>query len=777
LASLYSVQANDYTSANLGLTTAYFNKLLDIYLGNSPFGHVTIGIENELFQSNKLEFEKQLIEVAKRQKEGSLKVVTMKEFSDWYRNSFKGVSVGVTFSAKDPLGMDKKATWIMNNDYRIGLIEEGGKTFVRDFRNYKETLPEPFLLASNLRADLWVETFGLVDTTRNPNSSVDVTGMSEDAMVSKFMPQKGIKFGLKDIWRILLVLGFLTAVYKIKDKMKIDKKSLLLIILGSLTWSLTMVKSGMLYAFGMGFWGPNGHDGVWHIALAESFARGSFEMPTFAGEALKNYHAGFDLILAALHKLTTIPVTNLYFQIIPPILALLIGILTYKFVFIWRKSKKAAFWATFFVYFGGSFGWLVSLLRQGNLEGESMFWAQQSISTLINPPFALSLVLLLVGLIFVAKKKNILLIILCFGILIQIKAYAGILGLGALLVSGVYDRLKNHNWFLLKAFLGSLALTLLLFFLFTRDSGSLVVFQPFWFLETMMGLTDRLGWLRFYSAMTNYRLGNIWIKAIPAYLVAFVIFWVGNMGTRIIKEILVIKWLKNIKDLTFIEIIFITIIIAGVGLPMLFLQKGTPWNTVQFVYYSLFFSGILAGVAFAEISSWSKSPRLYSIEVAALIALTLPTTIGTLGHYLPARPPAMISNEELEALRFMSTQPTGVVLTYPFDKFKAKEAEINPPRPLYLYESTAYVSAFAQKSVFLEDEVNLDITGYRWRARRAEVETFYKSNSTSEVRNFLTNNNISYIYWIRGQRALLGEGQLGIEKIYENQEVEIYKVN
>src|SRR3990172_3661184 len=92
-----------------------------------------------------------------------------------------------------------------------------------------------------------------------------------------------------------------------------------------------------------------------------------------------------------------------------------------------------------------------------------------------------------------------------------------------------------------------------------------------------------------------------------------------------------------------------------------------------------------------------------------------PNSIGTLGHYLPARPPAMISNEELEALKFLSTQPMGVVLTYPFDKFKAKEAEANPPRPLYLYESTAYVSSFAKKPVFLEDEVNLDITGYAWR--------------------------------------------------------------
>ena len=181
-------------------------------------------------------------------------------------------------------------------------------------------------------------------------------------------------------------------------------------------------------------------------------------------------------------------------------------------------------------------------------------------------------------------------------------------------------------------------------------------------------------------------------------------------------------------------------------------------------------------MAFAEISSKSKSPILYGIEVVVLIAFTLPTTIGTLGHYLPARPPAMISNQELEALKFLSTQPTGVVLTYPFDRFKAKEAEANPPRPLYLYESTAYVSAFAKKPVFLEDEVNLDITGYAWRQRREEVINFYSTLKEGEVREFLKNNNISYVYWVKPQRATLGEGQLGLTRLFENNLVDIYKV-
>jgi len=70
--------------------------------------------------------------------------------------------------------------------------------------------------------------------------------------------------------------------------------SILLILIGTAVWSLTMVKSGLTYPYGVGFWGPNGHDGIWHISLAQSLAKGSWEIPIFAGETIKNYHIGFD---------------------------------------------------------------------------------------------------------------------------------------------------------------------------------------------------------------------------------------------------------------------------------------------------------------------------------------------------------------------------------------------------------------------------------------------------------------------------------------------------
>src|SRR5688572_12002374 len=85
-----------------------------------------------------------------------------------------------------------------------------------------------------------------------------------------------------------------------------NKLLLVLLFFGTLSWSTTTIKSGLIFDFGMGFWGPNGHDGVWHLALINHLAASNLnpliEMPTAAGAALKNYHLGFDLFVAALHK-------------------------------------------------------------------------------------------------------------------------------------------------------------------------------------------------------------------------------------------------------------------------------------------------------------------------------------------------------------------------------------------------------------------------------------------------------------------------------------------
>lgn len=547
-----------------------------------------------------------------------------------------------------------------------------------------------------------------------------------------------------------------------------------LIFIGSVVWSLTMVRSGLLYSFGYGFWGANGHDGIFHLSLSKSLSNGSFDNPVFSGEVLKNYHFGFDLLLALLHKLTTIPVSNLYFQILPPMSAVLIGFLTYLFVKNWRKSRSEALWATAFIYFSGSLGFIFTFIKDGVFSGESMFWSQQSVSSLVNPPFALSLIFILSGLISLQKYQknnnifNFLLSTIFFGLLIQIKAYAAILVLGGLFVSGLYSYITNRDLKVFKIFVTSLIINLSFFWLVKNDGLSAFVWQPFWFLETMMSYSDRLGWERFYSAMTTYKMGHIWFKGVVAYLVAFLIFIVGNMGLRVIGLLHLTK--------TKIELFFVftlSIVIASIAIPMLFVQTATPWNTIQFFYYGLFFFAIFAGIAMNKIKS--------KLKYLVFVIFAIFSSWATLQHYLPKMPQAIVSTDEVEALSFLEKQPNGVVLTYLFDTDKAKEAVKNPPRPLYYYDSTSYVSAYTNKEVFLEDEVNLNIMGYDWKKRRNDVSWFVSNLDTKKGKEFLTSNNIKYLYLVKensplqGELLKLGSTDLGLKKIFENKVSIIYE--
>ena len=555
---------------------------------------------------------------------------------------------------------------------------------------------------------------------------------------------------------------------------------LILILFGSLIWSSTMFKSGLIYSYGMGFWGPNGHDGIWHIALIESLSKGTLQMPVFAGEIIKNYHIGFDLLLALIYKITHIPAINLYFQIIPPIFAILIGIFVYKFVLLWRRSETQAFWATFFVYFSGSFGWVITLIRGNGFNGESLFWAQQSISTLINPPFALSLVIVFMGFYLIVsskfhpiKNRKILLISFLFGILVQIKIYAGILILSALFVVGLREYIKRKDLSLIKIFLISTGLSILILIpTYNLKSGGLL-FQPFWFLENMVSNTDRFYWLKMASALFNYKLSGNILKGSLAYSLVFIIFLIGNLGIRLIALPLISKRIKYFKKLDIFESMMLIVVFIGILIPTLFIQKGNSWNSIQFFYYSLIFLSVFSGIAVGEyIENINNIKSQYKVKYFVILVLavifSIPTIIATLRHYLPSRPPAKISKEELTALEFLRNQPDGVVLTLPFDQYLA-DASISVPRPLYLYESTAYVSAITGKQTFLDDEVNLDITGYAWKERLGEV-----TKNIGNV-NYLKSRGIKYIY-IADEKNFIYTDEMQKLNIYNKDGISIYKI-
>lgn len=553
---------------------------------------------------------------------------------------------------------------------------------------------------------------------------------------------------------------------------------ILLIITGSFTWLLTTVKNGLLYNYGYGYWGPNGHDGIWHLSLIQELQKNlPPENPIFSGTRLYNYHYFYDLLIARSGALLGVDSQDLFFRFYPLVISLIIGVMTYHItkkisVNILKKDGKSAemsaLFATFFIYFGGSFGWVVSYFRNQGFGGESMFWSQQAISTLLNPPFAISVVFLLSGYFYLLnlKEKNVgkktwvatPLIVLMWGTLIEFKAYGGVLVLTAL---GLVALLKliRKDMSLLPLFSGCIFISLFVFLPNNIASSSLFVLSPLWLVDTMILFKDRLDWQRLYLAKES---GNS-VKVLFSYIVGIGIFLIGNLGSRVLG----LSILRDLCKLPFL----LSFSILGIFFSLLFIQKGTNWNTIQFFYYTQIALAIFVGLATGYIT---RLPRILSLITAILIVLlTIPTTLDTLKHYTPSRPPAKLSLDEIEALKFLKSQPDGIILTQPFDE-KAKD-RFSPPYSLYTYAPTAYISAFSHKGVFLEDTINLEILGIDYKGRLNDQKDFFRDKSTSK--DIIKRNKIRYVYALKGSNFEADESLMGIKKIFDNESVVIFASN
>ncbi len=170
-----------------------------------------------------------------------------------------------------------------------------------------------------------------------------------------------------------------------KFKNKFNLALIGIIASGTIFQVMPTLKSGLIFPFGMGFWGPNTHDGVWHISLINQLVKDvPPQNPVFAGEVLKNYHYFFDLLVAVTIYVTKVPALDLLFRFYPFVFSLLLGIGTYyliKTLFKLTdtfKSKLTVLFSLYLVYSAGSFGWIVEFIKMRHWGGGSRLFGQTS---------------------------------------------------------------------------------------------------------------------------------------------------------------------------------------------------------------------------------------------------------------------------------------------------------------------------------------------------------------------------------------------------------------
>ncbi len=566
---------------------------------------------------------------------------------------------------------------------------------------------------------------------------------------------------------------------KVMDKLQIS--AIFVIILGTIFQNIPTFKNGLTYPFGMGLWGPNTHDGIWHISLINQLLQGiPVENPIYAGTVLKNYHFFYDLLIAASVFFTRISIIDLVFRFFPLLFSLLLGLGTYYLIinlFSNRigiiKTKLAAIFSLCFVYFAGSFGWIVDYLKQRTFGGESAFWANQSISFNLNPPFAVSLLIIIAFLFFLINSKKtgswnrIFVSIVLVGSLVGFKAYGAVLVIASLVFISIINIFrKEFSHLLILIF--SVFFSLIIFLSNFEQNTQLIIFSPFWLIHSMIDSPDRVGWIRLSLArVAGIETKNLF-KFISAEAIGLLIFVIGNLGLRVISFGSFIK-IKHIYKYTSFLFILVFSVLSFL-IPILFIQSGNAWNTIQFSYYGLYTTALISGPVLVYFIS--RLPRLLSFLIIILILVLMPVnSITTATYYLGYLPHGRVDTKELEALEFLSKQGDGVVLTYPHDK-KIK-TRISEPWPLFAYDSTAYVAALSGKAVFLEDEGQNQILLTDYKKRLIVSKDFFLNPGTEKIK-FLSDNKIMYIYLpkIFNQRV----NEFLAENIFENEEVIIYKI-
>ena len=568
-----------------------------------------------------------------------------------------------------------------------------------------------------------------------------------------------------------------------------DKTFLLIIILGIAVLGMTNFPNGLPYSPGEQYWSSQGHDGLWHVAVMQSvFKDFPIQNPLLPGELLTNYHFASDIFFGEFYRIFSFfsPI-DLYFRFFPVLLAFLLGLSTYTLVRT-RWDKASAHWAMIFTYFAGSFGYIYSIIKGGFfLAGETTFWASQGHTILGNPPHVMGIIWLttiyaLFSLYLKHRKKNKLWLKTIFFLgfaMVIIKVSSGVILIGSVGVIALYSLIKNKDISLLGLFIALLLSNFFLLKVISPTVESFLLFEPLWFTRSMMVVRlDNVDWELRRQHYLSLGTLKAWLRIIQLETSAIILFIVGNSGMRIIGLYAAVKNLFK-KERTF-DLLLISASLGSIVSILLFVQRGLVYNLIQFMQIHLHFLGIYAGVTLAILLRKIKNRGLKIALIIGIVALAIPTSIGTLIEFygLGHKPLAIVSNAELSALTWVkeNTPKDILILTKPFDK-NAHYQYHQPPLPIYSWYSTPYVTVYTDRKVMISAEEQLVITGHDLTQEIENNKRVFSALDKSWNKDYLEKNQIDYIYVHRNELDVpLDPEEQYLSVAYENEEAVVYQV-
>lgn len=494
----------------------------------------------------------------------------------------------------------------------------------------------------------------------------------------------------------------------IVKKLKANKLTLIIVLTGIFLALSFIVTNGNYRCEGsvcglwIGQW--HKHDYIWHLALIKmSFNSFPFMHPNYSGAVLDGYNYFLDYLVYLVSKIGISPL-DMFFKILPIIFFPPYLYFLFKNSRLYNKSNVYLNAFLFFALLGTSFSYLISLyvgrgLYYSTLAGFPVVTSIQPTTIFLNMQYAYSLLALIIVIYLMLLKSRTPLQIAALFVLsavaVSLKFYAAFVLTFLVGTYGVGQIIRTHSlkrfWdLLLPTSLGILLCIIWFYNPFKGLTNSGFAYDPFAITHHM---TEDIN-LFYNQYLTNARYYLI-ANGVSPRLVAIealniILFLLVNYGTRIIALYSLIAKIKNKQWTLFDTSLLVTILVLTL-FPILFVQRGSFYNTMQFLYYAIFLSSYFAADALFRLASAFKHRFVSSLLIILVILATLPTHVDQL-RYL-SEPQRVITQAELEALQYLEGLPRGDVFV------------------TYSHKKDAYISAFSGKPTYFTDIDQLDVTG------------------------------------------------------------------
>lgn len=453
------------------------------------------------------------------------------------------------------------------------------------------------------------------------------------------------------------------------------------------------------------------HDALWHISLAKlGFGSWPLQNPFMTGQVLSGYNFLLDYILYLLTKIGISPFLS-FFKILPILATTLYIWSTCRYIKSVTISPVKANLLAFFLYFGSSATYIATLYAghtfyYASLRGFPVVSVINPTTMFLNLQFAFSLSLILWIMMLIkqeSNKVNACILALLFFLLFGFKFYGGIIGLFLLLT-------QKNKIFSLRTMLAVLGSYFGLFVFYGIGIHSklpftwaplsltrLLIDDPLLFYNH--GLTLARAYLYEHNPLTSPRLWAIEGLGV-------ILFITLNFGTRLLG---LLYAAKEKRHLGILGIIGVTTLI-----PILFVQDGGWYNTMQFLYYGTWLSGILMADFTSDLLD-HKSKLTLGIFLG-IIALTIPNAIEQI-RFLTA-PQNVVSSDELTMLQILKNAPYGVVHS-------------NDPE-----HRRGLVPALAEKPAYFMDTDQLMVTHANYQDRLDFIHKYSGGSITTVPANY-----------------------------------------